>query len=107
MLREAIDLRRAEEANGDAAALQPVAEELRHRHRRQRGRAQFAVANRQRQHGRPHADRARLVNQRDPRRVRQPRQVARGGRQPDPHEAHVVAADSARAAATVISSSGE
>ena len=93
---EAIELGGAEEAHGDPAALQPVAEELRHRDRRQRRRAQLAVADRQRQHGGPRADRARLVDQRDPRRVREPREVARRRRLPDPDEADVVVAHGAR-----------
>ena len=60
---EAVDLRAAEEADRDAAALQPVAEHLRHRHGGERGVAQFAVADRQRQHVRLGADGAGLVDQ--------------------------------------------
>ena len=62
---EAVDLRAAEEADGDAPALQPVAEHLRHRDGGQRGVAQFAVADRQRQHVGLGGDGAGLVDQRD------------------------------------------
>ena len=43
---EAVDLGAAEEADGDAAALQPVAEHLHHRHGGERRLAQLAVADR-------------------------------------------------------------
>ena len=103
---EAVHLRASQKSDGDPAALQPVAEYLRHRDRGQRRLAQLAVADRERQHVGPRAERARFVDQVDARRVRQPRQVARRRRQPDADEADVVVADSARAAATVIISAG-
>src|SRR5262249_49473295 len=62
---EAIDLRATEEADGEAPALQPVAEHFRHRHGGERGVAQFAVADRERQHVGFGGDRAGFVDQRD------------------------------------------
>ena len=52
---EAVHLRAAQKPDGDASALQPVAEHLRHGDRGQRRLAQFAVADRERQHVRPRA----------------------------------------------------
>ena len=87
---EPVELRGAEEADGDAPALQPVAEHLRHRHGGERRLAQFAVADRERQHVRRGADGAALVDQRDVGRMRQPRDVAGGRRRADADEADVV-----------------
>ena len=55
-----------------------------------RGVAELAVADRQRQHVRRGADRAGLVDQRDVRRMGQPRDVAGGRRRADADEADVV-----------------
>ena len=77
-------------------ALQPVAEHFGHGHGGQRRLAQFAVADRERQHVRPRRERARLVDQGEARRMGQARQVAGGRRQPDADEADVVVAERAR-----------
>ena len=100
-----VDLRAAEKADGDAPALQPVAEHFRHRHRGQRGLAQFAVADRERQHRRLGRERAGFVDQRDVGRVRQPRDIGGRRRHADADKADVFVA-SARAAAIVIISVG-
>ena len=86
---EAVDLRAAEKTDGDAAALQPIAEHLRHADGAKRRVAQLAVADRQRQRLRLGADRAALVDQRDARRVRQAREIAGGGRRANADEADV------------------
>ena len=93
---EAVDLRAAEEADGHAPALQPVAEHLRHRHRGERGLAQFAVADRERQHVGLGGDGAGFVDQRDVGRMREPREVAGRRRHADADEADVVVAQRAR-----------
>ncbi|MNR13761.1 hypothetical protein D3C85_1301870 [compost metagenome] len=85
---ELVDLRRAEEADVDAPALQPVAEDLAGGHHGVGGLGQFAVTDGQRQHGRLGADRARFVDQHHVRRGGQARQVGRLGRQADADEAH-------------------
>ena len=91
-----VDLRAAEKADLDAAALQPVAEHFRHRHRRQRGLAQFAVADRERQHVRLGGERAGFVDQRDVRRMRQAREIAGGRGLADADETDVVVLERAR-----------
>ena len=93
---EAVDLRAAEESDRDAAALQPVLKHLRHRHRRQRRLAELAIADRQRKHRGLCFERARLVDERQTRRVRQPREVAGGRGQPDADKADVVVPQGAR-----------
>ena len=102
---EAVDLRAAEEADGDAPALQPVAEHLRHRHGGERGLAQLAVADRQRQHVGLGADGAGFVDQRDAGRMREPREVAAADGAPMPTK-QTSSLRSARAAAMVIISVG-
>lgn len=87
---ELVELGSTQEADGDAAALQPVAEHFRHRDGGDGGFAQFAITDRQRQHLRSGADRAALIDQRDVRRMRQARHVAGGGRRADAHEADIV-----------------
>src|SRR5208337_4957877 len=83
---ELVDLGGTEEADVDAAGLQPVVEDLGDAHHRVRRLGQHAVTDRQRQLAGLGPDRARLVDQHQRRRVRGPRQV--GGRtgQPDPDE---------------------
>ena len=93
---EAVDLRAAEKSDRDAAALQPVAEHFRHGHRRQRRLAQFAVADRERQHVRLGFDRPRFVDQLDAGRVGEPGEIACGGRQVDSDEAYVAGVERAR-----------
>src|SRR5947208_2456535 len=60
-----VDLRAAEEADLDAAALQPIAKHFRYRDRRQCGLAQFTVADRQRQYVRLGGERAGFIDERD------------------------------------------
>ncbi len=102
---ELVELRRTEETDRDAPALQPVAEHFWHRDGGDRGFAQFAVADRQRQHVGRGADRAALVDQRDVRRMRQPRtlQAADGAPMPTKQTSSLL---SARLAAMVIISLG-
>ena len=88
-VREPVDLRTAEKTDRDPPALQPVAKHLRHRHGRQRRIAQLTIADRQRQHLRLGADRPGLVDQRDLRRMCQPRQIARRRWRPDADEADI------------------
>ena len=102
---EAVELRGAEEADVDASGLQPVGEDLGHRHDRVGGLGQLAVADRQRQPRRLRPDAARLVDQRALRRVRAAGEVRGGRRQPDADEAHAVVAAAAGAALTIIRSS--
>lgn len=73
---ETIDLRAAEEARGYPASLEPVAEHFRHRDGEERGIAELSVADRERQHVGLGADGSALIDQRDIRRIRQPRHIA-------------------------------
>src|SRR4249919_3429168 len=93
---EAIHLRAAEKADRDAPALEPVLKHLRNRHSDERRFAQLAVADRQRQHRRLRLERPGFVNERETGRVRQPCEVAGGGRKPDADEADIVVAERAR-----------
>ncbi len=70
-------------------------EHLRHRDGGERGLAELAVADRERQHGWLGLERAGFVDERQARCVRQPRQVARRGGQPDADETDVVVAERA------------
>ena len=89
---ELVDLGGAEEADVDAAGLQPVVEDLRDADHRVRRLGQHAVADGQRQPVRLGADRARLVDQHQRRRVRGPGQVRGRAGQPDADETgHAVA----------------
>ena len=101
----AIDLRRAEEADADPSALQPVGEHLRHGDDGVRGLGELPVADRQRQPGRLRADRAALVDEHAAGCVRRrARFAARLGR-PIPTK-QTVSLSSRRAASTAIISSG-
>jgi hypothetical protein len=86
---EAVDLRAAEKSDGDAAALKPVLEHFRHGHGGKRRVAQFAVADRERQHVRLGLDRTRFVDQPDSWRVGEPGEIARRRRQVDSYEAYI------------------
>ena len=92
----AVDLGGAEEADVDPAGLDPVVEHLGHADDRVGGLAEHAVADRERQPRRLGADRARLVDQHEVRRVRAAGEVRAGARQADADEARVDVA-SARA----------
>ena len=83
----AVDLRGAEEADVDAAALEPVREHLRHRDDRVGGLGELAVADRERQRRRLGADRAALVDEHAVRGVRAAREVRGEARQADADEA--------------------
>ena len=83
-----VDLRRAEEPDVDAAALEPVGEHLGHGHDRVSGLGELAVADRERQARGLGADRPALVHEHAAGRMRSPGQIRREARQPDPHEAH-------------------
>ena len=89
---EAVELRRAEEADVDAPGLQPVGEDLGHRHDGVGRVGEVAVADREGQPRRLRADAARLVDQRALGRVRAPGEVRGRRRQPDADEAHRVVA---------------
>jgi hypothetical protein len=89
---EPVELRRTEEPDADPPGLEPVVEDLRHAHDRVRGLGEHAVADRQREPAGLGADRARLVDEHQVRRVGGPRQVGGGAGQPDAHETgHAVA----------------
>ena len=92
---EAINLRAAQKAHGHAPALQPVAEHLGHRHGGQRGVAQFAIADGERQHIGLGGDGAGFVDQRDLRRMGVAREIAGGRGGADAHEAHILVAQGA------------
>ncbi len=85
---EAVDLGRAEEADVDPSALQPVAEDLAGGDHGIGGLGQLAVADGQRQDAGLGADRPGLVDQHDVRRGSQARQVGGLRRQADADEAH-------------------
>ncbi|MCY1429335.1 hypothetical protein D9M71_452490 [compost metagenome] len=85
---ETVDLRRAEETDVNAPALQPVTENLAGRHHGVGGFRQLTVANRQWQYTWLGTDRARFVDQHHIRRGSQARQVGRFRRQADADEAH-------------------
>ena len=95
-IAEAVDLRGAEEADVDAAALEPVGEHLRDGDDEVGRLRELAVADRQRQLRRLGADRAALVDEHGPRRVRRPREVRRERGQADPDEADVAVAQAPR-----------
>ena len=78
-----VDLRRAEEADVDAAGLEPVGEDLGHRDHRVGGLRELAVADREREPRRLGADRAALVDRARVRGARPPRQVGRLGGKAD------------------------
>src|SRR5205823_618340 len=82
-----VDLCRAEEADVDAAALEPVREDLRYRDDGVRRLRQLAVADRERYLGRFRADRPALVDEDAARRARAAREVRREARQADADEA--------------------
>ncbi|MND59681.1 hypothetical protein D3C80_508840 [compost metagenome] len=84
---EAVHLGGAEEADVDAATLQPVAEDLAGGHHGVGGLGQLAVTDGQRQHGRLGADGAGFVDQHHVRGRGQARQVGSLGRQADADEA--------------------
>ncbi len=90
---EAVELRGAEEADVDAAGLQPVGEDLGNRHDGVGSVGEVAVADRERQPRRLRADAARLVDQRALRGVRAPGEVRSRRRQPDADEAHRLVAE--------------
>ena len=92
----AVDLRRAEEADVDAAALEPVREHLRHGDDRVRRLGELAVADRQRQMLGLRADRAALVDEHAAGSVRPAREVRGEARQPDADEADGVAREPPR-----------
>src|SRR5215469_6761189 len=85
---EAVDLRSPEEADVDAAALQVIGEDLRQRYHAGRGFRELAVADREWQQLRPRADRAGLVDEHQPRGVRETCEIAGSARQPNADEAH-------------------
>jgi hypothetical protein len=89
-VREAVDLGGAEEADVDAARLHPVVEDLGDADHGVGGLGQDAVADRHRQPRRLGADRARLIDQHEPRCMRPARQVRRRARQADADEARAV-----------------
>jgi hypothetical protein len=82
------NVRGPEEADVDATGLEPVGEDLRHRHDGIGGLGQLAVADRQWQSGGLRPDATGFVDEHDFWRMQAPRQV--GGRrwQPDADEAH-------------------
>ena len=84
---EAVDLRSPQEADVDAAALQPVGEDLRHADHCVGGLGQLAVADRERQVVRLGADRPALVDQHTAGGVGRPGEVGRPAGQADADEA--------------------
>jgi len=91
-----VDLGAAQKAHRDAAALEPVAEHFRHRYGGERGVAQFAVADRERQDGRPGGDGAGFVDQRDAGRMGEAGEIAGGRRHADADEADIARFEGAR-----------
>ena len=86
---EAVDLCAAEKPDSEAPPLQPVAEHLDHGDSRERGVAQFAVADGEREHVGLGGDGAGFVDQRNVGRVGEPREIAGRRRHADADEADV------------------
>ena len=93
---EAVDLRGPEKADVDATGLEVVAEDIGERNDAGRGFRELAVSDGKRQHIRPRADRARLVDQHEFRRMREPREVAGSARQADADEADLAVREQPR-----------
>ena len=93
---EAVDLRRAEEANVDATRLEPVVEDLDQADNGIGGLGEGAVADRERQVLRLGPDRARLVDEHEAGLVEATGQVRRRARQPDADEAGGAVREGAR-----------
>ena len=91
-----IDLCTAEKTDGDAPALQPVAEHFRHRHRGERGVAEFAVTDRERQYGGLGGNGSGFIDQGNARRMREAGHIRRRRRHADADKTDVFVAQRTR-----------
>src|SRR5579884_2229025 len=89
-ISKAVDLSAAEKTYRNPSALQPVAEHFGNADGCQRSLAQFAVADRKRQHFGFGCQCSGLVNERDTGRVGQPRQIAPRGWKTNTDETDIV-----------------